>query len=385
MSTAWDVAIIGGGPAGSASAISLRQTFPSLSVLMLESSDYSRARAGEVLPPIARDLLTHLGVLEEMSESVATPARGLACAWGAGDLDETNYFYGLAGEGWHLDRRRFDAMLATRAEALGVTVCRNTSLHSSSRNGDVWQLQAGRGDGDQCDPIEARFVIDATGRNATFARSQGAQLQPRDALMAFSRIFQHDGPVEARMIVEACTHGWWYTAPLPGHRRVVSLLTDADLGRHLRLHSEPLWQEQLRTTSHVRHLVDGARLQPGVIVRSAATAALDRVCGEGWLAAGDAATAFDPLSAQGITSALRSGILASFAAGDVVSGRDVSAQDRYQRIVSAHGSNYDRVHREHYSRERRWSNSPFWQRRQSAAPSASTADLAPELCLQGAV
>lgn len=359
MNSAWDVAIIGGGPAGSASAISLRQTFPSLRVLVLESSDYARPRAGEVLPPLARDILAHLGALSQMTAPVAAASRGLACAWGSEYLDETSYFYGMGGEGWHLERNRFDAMLAARAETLGATVRRKTSLQSSQRIGSHWQLQLSGGE-----LVEARFVIDATGRSATFARSNGARRQPHDALMAFSRIFKHDDVVEPRMVVEACAHGWWYTAPLPARRRVVSLLTDADLGRRLGMSSEEPWKHALFATAHVYPLLKGASLEPGVMVRSAATVALDRVSDDGWLATGDAASAFDPLSAQGITSALRSGILAGFAAGDILYGKHVQAVARYAKIIETQRITSLRTYREHYARERRWSDQPFWARRQ---------------------
>jgi flavin-dependent dehydrogenase len=371
MSFVWDVAIIGGGPAGSASAISLRQTFPSLRALLLESSDYARPRAGEVLPPVARNILAHLGVLSLMTAPVATDSLGLACVWGSGHLDETSYFYGMGGEGWHLERNRFDAMLAMRAEALGATVKRNTALQSSRRIGNLWQLQLNNGQ-----LVDARFVIDATGRSATFARGNGACRQPHDALMAFSRVFHHDDVVEARMVVEACAHGWWYTASLPGRRRVVSLLTDADLGRQLRLSSEEHWQHELLTTTHVRTLLEGASLQPGILVRSAATVALNHIAGDGWLAVGDAASAFDPLSAQGITSALRSGILAGFAAGDILNGDHVHAIARYAKIIETQRSISLRSYREHYARERRWSDQPFWARRQHQPVPSQALDVA---------
>jgi flavin-dependent dehydrogenase len=279
----------------------------------------------------------------------------------------------VGGEGWHLERNRFDAMLAAQAEALGATVRLHAPLQSSRRIGNLWQLQLNNGE-----LANARFVIDATGRSATFARGNGARRQPHDALMAFSRIFKHDDVVESRMVVEACAHGWWYTAPLPGRRRVVSLLTDADIGRRLGLSSEEPWKHELFATAHVYTLLEGALLQPGVLVRSAATVALDRISDDGWLAAGDAASAFDPLSAQGITSALRSGTLAGFAAGDILNGDYAHAAIRYAKIIDMQRTISLRTYREHYARECRWSDQPFWARRQHESAAAL------KLVLQGA-
>ena len=57
-----DVLILGGGPAGSATALALRKHAPGLSVLLVESSSYDQPRIGEVLPAPAKVLLEHLGV-----------------------------------------------------------------------------------------------------------------------------------------------------------------------------------------------------------------------------------------------------------------------------------------------------------------------------------
>ncbi len=185
--------------------------------------------------------------------------------------------------------------------------------------------------------------------------------------MAFSRLFQHEDEREAGTIVEACSYGWWYTAPLPGQRRVVSILTDADLGRGLHLADTSAWRRALQSTLHVQALVADAVLQPVPLVRSAATVALDRYYGDGWLATGDASCAFDPLSGQGITHALRSGILAAFAAGDTLCHNSSIALERYAAIQQKQRASFAQTHREHYSREQRWSKEPFWARRQDPA------------------
>ena len=220
----WDVAIVGGGPAGAACAIALRQTFPALHVGLVESSDYTQLRAGEVLPPLARGLLAHLGVLDQMSGEQGRSACGLASAWGSDELQERDYFYGAAGEGWYLDRCRFDAMLVRKAEALGSTVLLQSSLQEAERDDDGWRLRLSGGEG-----IAARWVVDATGRKALFARRQGATQQVQDRLMGFLRIVRCSHASSAQTVIEAAPQGWWYTAPLPDGRRVAGLMTDAGL------------------------------------------------------------------------------------------------------------------------------------------------------------
>jgi hypothetical protein len=66
------------------------------------------------------------------------------------------------------------------------------------------------------------------------------------------------------------------------------------------------WQEKLAQASHTRAGVNSLILESGPFVVVANNSRLDRLAGEKWLAVGDAAMAFDPLSAQGISKALHS-------------------------------------------------------------------------------
>ncbi len=98
-------------------------------------------------------------------------------------------------------------------------------------------------------------------------------------------------------------------------------------------------------------------------MRAAQSRRLDPAAGDGWLAVGDAASAFDPLSSSGITKALRSGIFASYAIGDLLERGDGSGLERYRRYVQDEFEGYTRVRARYYAEERRWPESDFWRRR----------------------
>ncbi len=89
---------------------------------------------------------------------------------------------------------------------------------------------------------------------------------------------------------------------------------------------------------------------------------LSPVAGNGWLAAGDAALGFDPLSSQGLFNALYTGIAAAEAGYRHVHG-DGDAISGYAADLSRIHAAYLNHLRAWYGQERRWPNVPFWQRR----------------------
>ena len=361
MIESFDVAVIGGGPAGCATALSLRLSFPQLSVVQLEAGDYSAHRAGEILPPAANSLLRHLGIHKVLDGGPVIASRAVTSAWGERRLEENHYIFSAIGAGWHLKRNLFDAMLAEQCEARGIHFLRNTAVCGGRRDDGRWLLNSSAA------TVCARFVVDATGRAAVFARMQGAQLRIHDRLTSYTRFVIGSNVHVTETLIEAGPQGWWYTAPVPDGRRVVSYMTDADIGRDAGLPTAHIWMKLLTETEHIRAAVGEGVPEQDCMVRAAATSHLDRVHGEGWLATGDASAAYDPLAAQGITKALRNGILASYAAADMLLRREARAADRYAFILDNQFDAFQRAQRQHFAREKRWTDSPFWSRRQASS------------------
>jgi flavin-dependent dehydrogenase len=354
----YDIAIAGAGPAGSAAALTLRRRYPAISVVLLEGSQFDAPRVGEVLSPAAAGLLAELGVAEAFEAEGFRRVYGAAVSWGRPVLAESPHLFTFHGPGWHLDRARFDALLARAAERSGAELRCGARVGGVERMAEGWRLQVGS------ETVESRFAIDATGRAATLARAAGAHVVGSDRLTAFS-CFLGAGDDDSLTIIEAVEDGWWYSGALDGGSRVVAFLTDADIGRALDLARRECWLNQLRRTSFLRR-VEGPILH-GPIVRSAMSQHLEPVCGPDWLAAGEAAMALDPLSGQGIVAALRSGIFAAYAAGDGVSGGDSEGLARCRRLAECTRTQYERTRTAYYAEERRWSDREFWKRRRNEA------------------
>jgi flavin-dependent dehydrogenase len=372
----FDVVILGGGPAGTATALSLIEHHPSLSIAIIEGSAYERPRIGETLPPIAQPLLQQLGVWECFNQDNHLATHGTCSAWGGDELLDNEFIYHPHNRGWHLDRQSFDAMLANEAVRRGVTLYLASILLDSHKSGDAqWHLTI-EGKDSPARRIAASFVVDATGRRAVFARQRGARKVLLDHLLGVFVFFSQEGEerlTDSYTLVEACEAGWWYAALIPDARIVVACMSDADIVKQHDLKSPAQWFAWMSETRHVRGRLRHAAPATRPLVQAASSHRLDKLVGEGWLAVGDAATTFDPLSSQGIFKALRSGILASYAILDYFKGIHAGLE-RYVAAVVQEYENYLETRVEYYSQEQRWPNSPFWQRRHSRGEGQKSED-----------
>jgi flavin-dependent dehydrogenase len=211
-------------------------------------------------------------------------------------------------------------------------------------------------------------LVDATGRTAWLAHRQGVRRVSYDHLVGVAGSFSagpRDHPDAGHYtLIEAAEEGWWYSASLPNSQVLAIYMTDADLyAKGLKMRTN-YWQEKLAQASHTRARVNSLILESGPFVVVANSSRLDRLAGEKWLAVGDAAVAFDPLSAQGISKALHSGMSVANVIQAYFSGRK-SALNDYAGAIKDGFKNYVAMRNNYYRREMRWPESPFWQRRHS--------------------
>ena len=353
----FDVAIVGGGPAGSATALSLQAHAPSLSTVIIESSNYDTCRIGETLPPPVRTILEHLQVWEDFCALESCEVFGTTSVWGQATPLDNDFIFMPANTGWHVDRASFDHMLAAVAQERGAKLLRRTSLCEVDWADRQWRLKLSTGA-----TFSARFIVDASGGKAAIARRLGARFENLDRLVGIARFFENDGN-DPRLLVEAFEHGWWYTAGLPNGKRIVSCVTDADLAHRIKLNKPEEWQRRLAAAPVVTAVLRECKPSGALVARSAASRRLEPVANERWLAVGDAASRFDPLSSQGIFKALRSGIFASYAIGDWLTRSDDSGLRRYCHYVTKEFESYCETRAKYYSQEQRWPTSEFWLRR----------------------
>jgi flavin-dependent dehydrogenase len=383
-----DVMVIGAGPAGSVAALTLARH---CRVLLVERQTLEPdggsgvTRIGESLAPAARRILTDLGLWPAFQAQGHARCHANRSLWGSAEPVDSDLLRDADGPGWHLDRTRFDcwlrdaagergAALLCPAEPVAIEASTQANTQASTQGGWLVTVQGTAG---QQARIRTAVLIDASGRTASVARQLGARRQAEGRLICawLHGTDSHPATEAGLTRIQSVPDGWWYSAPLPGARRVLAFHTDADLADSV--HSRNGLLTRAGTVPELADLLrrSGFQADAQAGFTAAHSARLEPFCGpgpgarSGWLAAGDAALSFDPLSSQGLFNALYTGLAAGEAADRILNGSGTAEAlaDHTSRLESIH-----KAYRDHlsiyYGTEQRWPDQPFWQRRHQGLP-----------------
>jgi menaquinone-9 beta-reductase len=154
--TAWDLAVVGAGPAGAATAIGALRADPSIRVALLDRAEFPRDKAcGDGIAPHVIDLLDGAGVRGIVDDQVPVPR--LRLNRGPVGVDRK-----MLRPTWVIPRTVFDQRLVEAAQAAGATLLRHR----------VRELHEGYSivlDGE----VETRVVVGADGAYSTIRRALG--------------------------------------------------------------------------------------------------------------------------------------------------------------------------------------------------------------------
>lgn len=324
-----DVAIVGGGPAGSAAAIVLAKA--GLKVTILERERFPRFHVGESLLPLQGAVLDRLGVASRLAEAGFVPkygARFLANDGSvAGQIDFGDLLAPPHNFAYQVERSRFDQILLDAAREAGGTVLEEHAVIEAELGAVSSRLRV-RGPAGEESWLPCRFVIDASGQSSFLAKKLGLrQNAPGLRKVAHFAHFEGGRRWEGRrrgdislIFGRGC---WFWHIPLSDSRSSVGVVVDHERSKEAKTSAEDFLSAAISSSPWLTDwLADAARVTPAHTLANFSYTARE-FGGPGFLLAGDAATFLDPIFSTGVLLALVSGeaaaqaILRSLLAGQV--------------------------------------------------------------------
>lgn len=349
IARASDFLVVGGGPAGCSFAILAARS--GAFVTLVERTNYRQKRPGEYLAGRTRTALDRLQVLPPARTTFASSSPGILSLWnGSVPVTKAHAAYGER-DALCVTRHLFDEILIESARAAGVEVVTESILGSIERDsGGPWQVELEGADAHVAQ-VRARSLVDASGRSSVVARRQGARrINSGDLIAIVGWLESLDAAIRpaALLTIESCSLGWWSLSTAADGTVVATLYTSSHMMRSARVTPEEWWALALEETRNVGQAVSacgGTEVTVGVF--PAFPSRSSQVCGNGWIAVGDAAIALDPIAGKGVAIAMETAFRAFEAAMVDPSWASLGAdyadalEDRFARHLAGRARVYE--------------------------------------------
>lgn len=322
-SIACDVAIIGGGPAGSTAGTLIKKYNPGLNVLVLEREVFPRDHIGEsLLPPISA-ILDEMGCWDQVEAADFPVKLGATYRWGRRpelwdfdfvpveqfkDEPRPAKFQGQRkATAFQVDRSIYDKILLDHAREGGCDVHEGTKVSRVLADKDrVTSLQLEDGDS-----VVARHYIDASGNSGVLRRAMEIPCAYHPTLMniAIWDYWQnaewavHIGIGGTRIQVRSLPYGWIWFIPMGPTRTSIGLVIPVDYYKQSGRSPAELYAQALQDETEIASLLRNGSSEQKLQSTKDWSFLADRSYGENWFLIGECAGFADPILSAGVTMA----------------------------------------------------------------------------------
>jgi flavin-dependent dehydrogenase len=367
-----EICVLGGGPAGSVIARSLAEL--GHDVLLIDRTARENGPRGESLAPSIVPILDSLRLRSAVDAAVFCREKQALVLWGSGDVAVKSFG---ASPSLLVERAMLDDRLRTAASRAAVRIVSPAKARAVRHlSGGEWLIPVATSDGPMV--VKSRFLVDARGKRHRMCIDDGAS-----RTVALSAPWTSGDQAFAETRIEAGNDEWFWGSPLPDGSYAAAIFLDS--ARVAGFHADgrrEFYRDVLSRSKLLKDLMRGKMIGP-VCVRDATPRVSKDPIGNDFIRVGEASVSIDPLSSQGIQTALLSAIQASAAVHTILTeGCDPGAarafyRERQQAAAARSRLTAARLYRQHRVQ------SSFWMHRSLAADGAAV-DVQPQAPITGA-
>ncbi|MCP4834877.1 MAG: NAD(P)/FAD-dependent oxidoreductase [Phycisphaera sp.] len=319
----YDVAIIGGGPAGSTLASIILTYRPDTRIIVLEKETFPRDHVGESQLPAIGAILDEMGCWDKVERAGFPLKVGATYRWGRSpelwnfdfidpkvveEVERPSPYGGPRKQtAFQVDRAIYDEILLDHAAELGTEVRQSTVVREIKRDGDrIESLELGDGTS-----IHARWYVDASGHTGVLRRAMGVETTPQTNLqnIAFWDYWENAewaveiGVGATRVQVLSQPAGWVWFIPIGPTRTSIGCILPAEHYKDLGKTPEEIYHETIAADPRVTSLTRNATSRGMVEATKDWSFTADRGHGENWFLVGESLGFADPILAAGMSLA----------------------------------------------------------------------------------